>query len=237
MVFIHGESFEWNSGNPYDGSVLAAYGKVIVITFNFRLGILGKFTLSAPAYRANMLSVVDSLWQEHVTRSLFILGFMKPGIAENTPSNFGLLDQIAALQWIQDNIEAFGGDSSSVTLMGHGTGAACVNFLMLSPVAGANGGLFHRAILMSGTALSDWAMVTNPDLFTTQVAEQLNCSPPIDQYEEMADCLREKRLEEIMNVKVTGPRFMTRFGPVVDGSIVPNEPFKIMNEYKDLFKR
>lgn len=46
IVFIHGESFEWNSGNPYDGSVLASYGKVIVVTINFRLGILGKLTLT-----------------------------------------------------------------------------------------------------------------------------------------------------------------------------------------------
>lgn len=44
IVFIHGESFEWNSGNLYDGSVLASYGKVVVITLNFRLGILGKNT-------------------------------------------------------------------------------------------------------------------------------------------------------------------------------------------------
>jgi carboxylesterase type B len=43
-VFIHGESFEWNSGNPYDGSVLASYGEVVVVTLNFRLGILGKPT-------------------------------------------------------------------------------------------------------------------------------------------------------------------------------------------------
>lgn len=45
LIFIHGESFEWNSGNPYDGTVLAAYGKVIVITINYRLGILGKNNL------------------------------------------------------------------------------------------------------------------------------------------------------------------------------------------------
>jgi carboxylesterase type B len=45
-VFIHGESFEWNSGNPYDGSVLASYGEVVVVTLNFRLGILGKLTES-----------------------------------------------------------------------------------------------------------------------------------------------------------------------------------------------
>lgn len=42
LVFIHGESFEWNAGNPYDGSVLASYGKVVVVTVNFRLGVLGK---------------------------------------------------------------------------------------------------------------------------------------------------------------------------------------------------
>lgn len=43
IVFIHGESFEWSSGNPYDGSVLASYGEVVVVTLNYRLGILGKF--------------------------------------------------------------------------------------------------------------------------------------------------------------------------------------------------
>lgn len=42
IVYVHGESYEWNSGNPYDGSILAAHGNVIVVTINFRLGILGK---------------------------------------------------------------------------------------------------------------------------------------------------------------------------------------------------
>lgn len=44
MVFVHGESYEWNSGNPYDGSVLASYGQVLVVTINYRLGILGEFS-------------------------------------------------------------------------------------------------------------------------------------------------------------------------------------------------
>lgn len=63
---------------------------------------------------------------------------MKPGTNDHTVSNFGLLDQIAALQWVKDNIGAFGGDNKAVTLMGHGTGAACVNLLMVSPVARGN---------------------------------------------------------------------------------------------------
>jgi carboxylesterase type B len=43
IVYVHGESYEWNSGNPYDGSVLASYGQVVVVTINFRLGVLGEF--------------------------------------------------------------------------------------------------------------------------------------------------------------------------------------------------
>lgn len=63
---------------------------------------------------------------------------MRPGINEHTVSNFALLDQIAALQWIKDNIERFGGDRGAVTVAGHGTGAACASLLMVSPVANGN---------------------------------------------------------------------------------------------------
>nr|XP_018900938.1 PREDICTED: uncharacterized protein LOC109033000 [Bemisia tabaci]XP_018900939.1 PREDICTED: uncharacterized protein LOC109033000 [Bemisia tabaci] len=200
IVFIHGESFEWNSGNPYDGSVLASYGKVIVVTINFRLGILG---------------------------------FLRPGVGEHTVSNFGLLDQIASLQWIKDNIQAFGGDPDSVTVMGHGTGAASVNFLMVSPVSGANG-LFHRAILMSGSALSDWALTANPVHSTIQVAEALNCPETSN---EMANCLRRKRLSELMAVQIGSSEFKTAFGPVIDGNVVPNQPGQVMGVYRELFSR
>jgi carboxylesterase type B len=47
IVYVHGESYEWNSGNPYDGSVLASYGQVVVVTINFRLGVLGEFSYEA----------------------------------------------------------------------------------------------------------------------------------------------------------------------------------------------
>lgn len=98
-----------------------------------------------------------SIFQEFHLVFHYVVGFLKPGTNGNTASNFGLLDQIAALQWVKDNIAAFGGDVGkfafyaslwqqfyfevcfrflgSVTLMGHTTGAACVNLLMLSPVA------------------------------------------------------------------------------------------------------
>lgn len=51
MVFIHGESFEWNSGNAYDGSILSSYGQVIVVTLNYRLGILGNYHFDYFIYR------------------------------------------------------------------------------------------------------------------------------------------------------------------------------------------
>ncbi|XP_055317248.1 uncharacterized protein LOC129576332 [Sitodiplosis mosellana] len=200
IVFVHGESYEWNSGNAYDGSILSSYGQVIVVTLNYRLGILG---------------------------------FLQPGTTGHTANNFGLLDQIAALQWVKDNIAAFGGDVGSVTLMGTGTGSACINLLMLSPTCE---GLFHRAILMSGSAMSDWAISNHPQQSTMQVLRSLDC-PMRDDNDEMLTCLQKKRYQDILksSVHVSSPEFTTTFGPVVDNFIVPNDPQKMMQHGR--FKR
>jgi hypothetical protein len=88
---------------------------------------------------------------------------------------------------------------------------------------------------MSGTALADWALATS-SLVTIQVSQALNC-PLTETNNEMASCLRKKRLHEIMGVEVVVPEFKTRFGPMVDGSVVPNEPFHLTGVYKDLFSR
>nr|WCC58147.1 carboxylesterase [Pharsalia antennata] len=205
MVYIHGESFEWNSGNPYDGSVLAAYGKVIVVTLNFRLGILG---------------------------------FLKTGTEELFTSNFGLVDQIAALVWVKDHIEAFGGDANAITLFGHGTGAVCASLLTLSPMAvqqkDREESLFHRAILMGGTALADWALARHENAVTYQISRALNCQVKDD----FAGCLRKKRLDEIMAASAQTEPYETRFGPIMDNSlIVPNDPKKLMTKYTNIFQR
>lgn len=89
---------------------------------------------------------------------------------------------------------------------------------------------------MSGTALSDWAITKNPLQFTIQVAEALNC-PLIEKNDELANCLRRKRLSEIMSVKVNVGEFQTPFGPIVDGSVVPNTPQQVMGVYQNLFTR
>ena len=101
---------------------------------------------------------------------LYLTGFLRPGLEQNVVSNFGLLDQIAALHWLQENVGAFGGNPDAVTLVGHGTGASLVSFLMTSPVAKAGSqGLFQKAILMSGSSLSPMSVCEDPKDITLQV--------------------------------------------------------------------
>ncbi|XP_017113778.1 neuroligin 4-like isoform X1 [Drosophila elegans] len=191
MVFIHGESFEWSSGNPYDGSVLASYGEVVVVTLNYRLGILGFLNANPNPH------------------------------AHARVANYGLMDQMAALHWIQQNIQKFGGDPNSVTLAGHGTGAACINYLMTSTTMVR--GLFHRAILMSGSAYSSWALVEDPVLFAIKLAREVNCTIPEDinrHHEQIVDCLRDVPLDDLYSADIQAPNFLTSFGPSVDGVVI-----------------
>ncbi|KAL3281971.1 hypothetical protein HHI36_005174 [Cryptolaemus montrouzieri] len=74
------------------------------------------------------------LWWCYSDGSCNWSGFLKTGTGDDSKSNFGLVDQIAALVWIRENVAAFGGDPDSVTLMGHGTGAVCASLLTLSPM-------------------------------------------------------------------------------------------------------
>ncbi|XP_049855482.1 neuroligin-2-like [Schistocerca gregaria] len=187
MVYVHGDSYEWSSGNPYDGSVLASYGGVVVVTINYRLGVLGFLNANTDVYL-------------------------------RSPANYGLMDQIAALHWIQENIAVFGGDPTNVTLVGHGTGAACVHLLMTSSAV-PDGMLFHRAVLMSGSALSPWALVESPARYAQQVARHANCSPELP-HPSLLKCLRDRPLDVLMSAPVEAPQFSVAFGPSVDGVVV-----------------
>ncbi|ENY5348836.1 carboxylesterase/lipase family protein [Klebsiella sp. CN_Kp088] len=124
MVWLHGGGYTIGAGSlpPYDGSALASR-EVVVVTVNYRLGHLGFF--AHPALE---------------------------GEEGERLYNFALLDQIAALRWVQDNIHVFGGDAANVTLFGESAGARSVLSLMASPKAK---GLFHKAIVQSGYTLPD----------------------------------------------------------------------------------
>ncbi|KAG7205917.1 hypothetical protein KM043_007844 [Ampulex compressa] len=193
IVFVHGESYEWSSGNPYDGSVLASYGGVVVVTINYRLGILGFLNANTDSHL-------------------------------RSPANYGLMDQIAALHWVQENIAYFGGDPGNVTLIGHGTGAACVNFLMTSHAV-PDGLLFHRGVLMSGSALSPWALVRGAANYAMQVARYLNCSSVASDPQALLKCLRDVPLNTLVSVPVKGLEFAPAFGPSIDGVVIdPGDP-------------
>ncbi|XP_071454146.1 uncharacterized protein [Hetaerina americana] len=183
IVYVHGESFEWNAGNPYDGSALASYGHVIVVTINFRLGILG---------------------------------FLKTGGRGSAQGNFGLMDLVAGLHWLRESLPVFGGDPSRVTVLGHGTGASLAHLLALSPLADD---LLHRVILLSGSALSPWALQRDPLSVKRKVAEQTGCHGDLLE-DDIAPCLRDKTLEELLAVSPDPPRFLPGFAPFVDGAAV-----------------
>jgi len=123
MVWIHGGGFMFGSGGKpcYDGAELAKRGGVVVVTFNYRLGPFG--FLAHPALTAES--------------------------PQHASGNYGIMDQIAALQWVRKNIAAFGGDLGCVTIFGQSAGGVSVCALMASPLAK---GLFHRAIVHSGSA-------------------------------------------------------------------------------------
>ncbi|CAL1267457.1 unnamed protein product [Larinioides sclopetarius] len=198
MVFIHGESYDWNSGNAYDGSVLASFGNVIVVTINFRLGLLG----------------------------------FLPALDESSRGNYGIMDQVAALHWVQENIPEFGGNPKNVTVFGHGHGAALVNILMLSPLAR---GLFQRAILQSGSALSPWAIARDALTYTRQVASHLKC--PTKDSTALIACLGKRPVQDILNAPLRVPDHLIAFGPTIDGVVIPGEPAILMEKQNDLFSQ
>lgn len=99
---------------------------------------------------------------------------------------------------------------------GHGSGAACIHFLMTSPTMVP--GLFHRAILLSGSAFSSWALVEDPVIYALKLAKEVNCTIPEDlikNHEHIVDCLREVPLEELYATEIQAPSFLTAFGPSV----------------------
>uniref|UniRef100_A0A8C6NHZ3 Neuroligin 2a n=1 Tax=Nothobranchius furzeri TaxID=105023 RepID=A0A8C6NHZ3_NOTFU len=191
MLFIHGGSYMEGTGNMFDASVLAAYGNVIVVTMNYRLGVLG------------FLSTGD----------------------QSAKGNYGLLDQIQALRWLNENIGHFGGDPERITIFGSGAGASCVNLLILSH---HSEGLFHRAVAQSGTAISSWSVNYQPLKYTKILARKVGCT--YSETADLVDCLRRKTFRELVDQDIQPARYHIAFGPVVDGDVVPDDPEILMQQ-------
>ncbi|HEX8825031.1 MAG TPA: carboxylesterase/lipase family protein [Archangium sp.] len=206
MVFIHGGGFTMGSTSMelYDGTALSHAG-VVVVSMNYRLGALG--FLGHPALTAE-----------------------SPNKASG---NYGLMDQRLALQWVRDNIAAFGGDPGNVTIFGESAGAISTCLQMVSP---GSWGLFHRVIAQSGTCYLTGAPLHDPGTPGEDSAEErglrfaqdLGCTG-----EEVATCLRTKTPEELLAASGAALDLLKPhvvFGPIVDGDVLPVAPRQLLTE-------
>uniref|UniRef100_A0A3B3Y3G2 Carboxylesterase type B domain-containing protein n=1 Tax=Poecilia mexicana TaxID=48701 RepID=A0A3B3Y3G2_9TELE len=165
-------------------------------------------------------SIVNSLFLFLVSTT----GFLSTG-DQSAKGNYGLLDQIQALRWLNENIGHFGGDPERITIFGSGAGASCVNLLILSH---HSEGLFHRAIAQSGTAISSWSVNYQPLKYTKNLARKVGCT--YSETADLVDCLRRKTFRELVDQDIQPARYHIAFGPVVDGDVVPDDPEILMQQ-------
>jgi para-nitrobenzyl esterase len=186
VVWIYGGGFTIGSASManYSGASLAAKG-VVYVALAYRVGALG--FLAHPELSAES--------------------------PQHASGNYGFLDQIAALQWIQRNIARFGGDPRNVTIMGQSAGSASVSILQASPLSR---GLFHRAVGMSGGALGANMGRARPLSAGEQGGRELQAvlkAPSLA-------ALRQLPADRILAVQGT----TGRYGPLVDGWLLPEDP-------------
>lgn len=112
------------------------------------------------------------------------LGFLSTGSPE-APGNLGLKDQALLLRWLKLHISRFGGDSSSITLLGYGAGAISITLHMVSPMSR---NLFHKAIIMSGSATGQWELPEEQLYLVQRQARLMKC--PEEEIQQMMECLQ-----------------------------------------------
>ena len=184
MVWIHGGALTRGTGATptYDGESLARKG-VVLVTINYRLNVFG------------------FLAHPELTRES----------DRNASGNYGLLDQIAALEWVRKNIGAFGGDPKRVTIFGESAGSWSVNYLMATPLAK---GLFQRAIGESGGAFGPLKKLQEVEDNGVKFASAVGASSVQE--------LRGKSADELLKAAVSAS-----FSPNVDGWLLPHDVYSI----------
>jgi para-nitrobenzyl esterase len=193
FVYLYGGGFTEGSGSVaiYDGEALAKKG-LVVVTVNYRVGVFGFLA--------------------------------HPELATESPraasGNYGLLDQVAALRWVQQNIAAFGGDPANVTIAGQSAGAMSVYLLTASP---RTRGLFHRAVVQSGPgALASFGVTSARGLAQARsTASQAGAAFATAHRAASLQALRERPARELL-APVPGAAPI-RFGPVIDGWLLTDD--------------
>jgi para-nitrobenzyl esterase len=192
MVWLHGGWFSRGSGSQYRGLTLAKRENVLVVTINYRLGPFGFLALP------------------ELTRES----------SQSSSGNYGLLDQMAALRWVRNNIGEFGGDASKVTIFGQSSGGFSVCDLLVSPLAK---GLFDRAIMQSGRCEQRLPSLANKEARGRQIASNLNCK--IAGY--TLACLRGKSTADILAGVTSAAGYAANgvyFNPNLDGYVFTESP-------------
>ncbi len=191
LVCFHGGGFAIGSGAAlgYSGEPLARFGNVVVVTVNHRLASFGYLHL------ADLGAPPE---------------FARAGVA-------GMMDLVASLEWVRDNIENFGGDPQAVMIFGQSGGGAKTSALMGMPSAK---GLFHRAGVQSGSLLKVMSREA-----ATATAEKLLKQLGLDKTR-IAD-IQKLSWEQILDAQtaVSGPGAASPFVPVLDGTVIPHNPF------------
>ena len=188
MVWLHGGGFSGGSGNwlLYDGTNLARKEDVVVVSVNHRLNLFGFLHLAG----------------------------LGAGEKWNQASNAGMLDIVAALAWVKENIAAFGGNPNNVTVFGQSGGGGKVTTLMAMPAAK---GLFHRAIAQSGSALRGTTR-ENATKGAEQFLAKLGLKP------NQLDQLQQLPWQKVQEAYFAEPRIQgLGNGPVVDGGTLPRD--------------
>jgi len=181
MVWIYGGGFTGGSSNQYEGTNFAKKG-VVYVSFNYRLGRAGWF--SHPALTKNAAK-------------------------NESVSNYGLQDQIAALKWVQANVGAFGGDTRNVTIFGESAGGVSVNYLMTLPEAR---GLFHKVISESGFGRTDPAPLAESEQAGAAFFSNLGITG------DSTDTL--KAMRNLPFAQLAGRLVLGAAGPILDGKLL-----------------
>ncbi|WP_418992999.1 carboxylesterase/lipase family protein [Alistipes sp.] len=196
LVWLHGGGFTQGNGieqDGYDGEHIARYGDIVFCSVNHRLGALGFTDLSAA------------------------------GEKYRHSGNAGMLDLVAALEWVQHNIAQFGGDPANVTIMGQSGGGSKVCLLCAMPAAE---GLFHKAVALSGNSLRAndaeyarrlGAAILDEAGLSAAEADSLQ-TIPWERYLALADRARQR-------MAAANPGYRSGFAPVADGEVIPRGTF------------
>ena len=197
MVWLHGGGYATGSGQElpsYDGASLARKGDVVVVTVNHRLNVLGFLDLS-------------SFGEKYAASG-----------------NAGLLDLVAALEWVRDNAAAFGGDASNVTIFGQSGGGGKVSTLLATPSAA---GLFHRAIIQSGSMLTTMDRQWSSKIGEAVAAELGGIDAVLAAPYEQLLAAGTKAIAKVRpEAEANGfASFIFGWAPTVDGHYLPAQPF------------